>query len=146
MNQAIRARLATAALFDDSAELIVTYADLCHRSRRLLDESARACELARHTRQLAADTAGCSADCRRDGACNPVSPPTRRNNGRHPSPREPAVADGPTAPLPQVRPDDGTQAPELLTFTNSHWPRCCGDVMTLFTPAEPPRPPKNPPS
>jgi hypothetical protein len=35
---------------------------------------------------------------------------------------------------------------DLQKFTNSRWPRYCGDVMALFTPADPPRPPKNPPS
>jgi hypothetical protein len=27
---------------------------------------------------------------------------------------------------------------DLLKFTKSHWPKCCADVMTLFTPTRPP--------
>ena len=31
---------------------------------------------------------------------------------------------------------------DLLRFAQTHWLRCCGEVMTLFTPADLP-PPKN---
>jgi len=58
MNQSKRARRTAADLFNDSVDLIVTGADACERSRRLLAESARACDIARHTRRAAiADTA-----------------------------------------------------------------------------------------
>ncbi len=33
---------------------------------------------------------------------------------------------------------------DLLRYTRDGWPRCCGGVMALFSPAEKPTPPERP--
>jgi hypothetical protein len=39
-----------------------------------------------------------------------------------------------------------TEMAKLMTYNTAGWPKCCNDVMILYTRAEPPEPPKPAPA